>query len=296
MNNIFKKSMKARRRRRRRAVFAILLLVLVCTTVYSNTKIEVTEIVIDDESIPVAFTGFKIVQLSDLHNIEFGNENSRLISKIKDASPDIIVITGDIVDMTNTDFDIALKLVKNLTELCPVYYVTGNHEGVVDNYFSFENDLIGLGVNILANTGITTEKNGAKLEIIGVDDPTIYRKDKQSISDVLKEHSEAGDYRILLSHRPELFDEYVASGVDLVFAGHAHGGQFRLPFIGGVYAPNQGAFPKYDGGMYTKEGTKMIVSRGLGNSVIPIRFNNCPEIVVVELVPTIEEGEILYGT
>ena len=90
-------------------------------------------------------------------------------------------------------------------------------------------------------------------------------------------------YTILLSHRPELFDTYVSGEIDLVLSGHAHGGQFRLPFIGGLYAPGQGFFPKYDAGMYSKETTSMVVSRGLGNSIIPLRFNNRPEIVLIEL-------------
>lgn len=92
------------------------------------------------------------------------------------------------------------------------------------------------------------------------------------------------NYTILLSHRPELFEAYVNCGVDLVLSGHAHGGQFRLPFIGGLVAPNQGLFPKYDAGLYTKGDTNMIVCRGLGNSIIPIRFNNRPEIVLLELI------------
>ena len=92
------------------------------------------------------------------------------------------------------------------------------------------------------------------------------------------------DYTILLSHRPELFETYVNCGVDLVFSGHAHGGQFRLPFIGGLVAPNQGLFPQYDSGLYTKGDTNMIVSRGLGNSIIPIRFNNRPEIVLLKII------------
>ena len=90
-------------------------------------------------------------------------------------------------------------------------------------------------------------------------------------------------YTILLSHRPELFETYMDGGIDLVFSGHAHGGQFRLPFIGGLVAPNQGMFPKYDAGLYTDGGTSMVVSRGIGNSIIPFRFNNRPEIVLVEL-------------
>lgn len=100
----------------------------------------------------------------------------------------------------------------------------------------------------------------------------------------LSELTDPGGYNLLLSHRPELFETYKDSGIDLVLTGHAHGGQFRLPFIGGLIAPNQGFFPKYDSGLYTDGRTNMVVSRGLGNSIIPLRFNNRPEIVIVELV------------
>ena len=93
-------------------------------------------------------------------------------------------------------------------------------------------------------------------------------------------------YIILLSHRPELFESYVSCNIDLVLSGHAHGGQFRLPFIGGLIAPDQGIFPKYDAGLFTNGSTNMIVSRGLGNSIIPIRFNNRPEVIVIELLNT----------
>ena len=105
-----------------------------------------------------------------------------------------------------------------------------------------------------------------------------------NLDDTLKKLIEGEDnYTILLAHRPDFFDEYVKSGSDLVLSGHAHGGQFRLPFVGGLYAPGQGFLPEYDSGIYTEGSTSMIVSRGIGNSAFPIRFNNRPEIILVEL-------------
>ena len=124
---------------------------------------------------------------------------------------------------------------------------------------------------------------------MGIDDPS-FQEDylfgdsesvvRQAIYDL---QNESDGYTILLSHRPELFDLYVETEMDLVFSGHAHGGQFRLPFVGGLVAPNQGFFPKYDAGLFSEGSTNMIVSRGVGNSIIPIRFNNRPEIIVATL-------------
>ena len=145
------------------------------------------------------------------------------------------------------------------------------------------------GAVILENQKVQITREGESITLMGIDDPSFQENylfgdaegvAKQAISD-LKDASDG--YTILLSHRPELFDTYVDSGVDLVFSGHAHGGQFRLPFVGGLVAPNQGFFPQYDAGQFDEENTTMIVSRGVGNSIIPIRFNNRPEIVVAQL-------------
>ena len=286
-----------RKRRRRRRIFALIILsILLIWTLWSNLTITVTEITVDDKDIPVAFMGFRILQLSDIHSISFGENNERLLDKIDDCHPDIIVITGDLVDMKDKSFDVAIDLVDKLTDKYPVYYVNGNHEAMIEGYFDFENQLIKAGVCVLANSAIKFERNGVEINIIGVDDPTVARYGKRGLASIMADYTEEGEYSILLSHRPELFDEYCKNSVDLVFTGHAHGGQFRIPFIGGVYAPGQGLFPKYQNGKYTSGETTMVVSRGIGNSIIPFRFNNAPELVVVELAPIIEEGEILNGT
>lgn len=133
---------------------------------------------------------------------------------------------------------------------------------------------------------IQLECNGDTLTFIGLSDPNFTsRSDVSSMVETKLNALSLDDscYTILLSHRPELFDAYVSSGIDLIFSGHAHGGQFRLPLIGGLIAPNQGFFPKYDAGLYSEGKTNMVVSRGIGNSIIPLRFNNRPEVVLVEL-------------
>ena len=142
---------------------------------------------------------------------------------------------------------------------------------------------------ILENQKVQITREGESITIMGIDDPS-FQEDylfgdsesvaRQAITDL---QNESDGYTILLSHRPELFDLYVETEMDLVFSGHAHGGQFHLPFIGGLVAPNQGLFPKYDAGLFSEGSTTMIVSRGVGNSIIPIRFNNRPEIIVATL-------------
>ncbi len=169
------------------------------------------------------------------------------------------------------------------------YYVTGNHEASTSLYADLRQGMMDQGVVILENERLELTRSGESISVLGVNDPSVH-KDFASDSDArIMEGNlnalvkEEDSYTILLSHRPELFDLYVSSGVNLVLSGHAHGGQFRLPFIGGLIAPNQGLCPTYDAGMFSEDGTDMIVSRGIGNSVIPVRFHNRPEIVCVEL-------------
>ncbi len=190
---------------------AAALLAVILWIAWGNSALMVHEIAITDSKIPEPFSGFRIVQVSDLHNAEFGADNQRLLTMLESTNPDIIVLTGDLVDSSHTDIEVSLAFARQAVRIAPTYYT------------------------------------------------------------------------VLLSHRPELFDTYVEGGVDLVLTGHAHGGQFRLPVIGGVVAPGQGLFPKYDAGLYTEGSANMVVSRGLGNSVIPFRVNNRPEIVVLEL-------------
>ncbi len=268
----------------------VLLLILIIWTIWGNTALMVNTITICSNRIPSAFSEFRIAQVSDLHNTEFGENNIRLLNMLSENTPDIIVITGDFVDSRHTDIDIALDFVKEAVQIAPVYYVTGNHEASLSEYEKLKTSLEMFGAVVLEDKAIPLENNGEKITLIGLSDSDftirgdVFGEVPAMTSTKLRNLMDAKNgYTILLSHRPELFETYVDCDVDLVLSGHAHGGQFRLPFIGGLIAPNQGLFPKYDAGLYTDNNTNMIVSRGLGNSIIPLRFNNRPEIVFVEL-------------
>ena len=255
-----------------------------------NTALEVNEYEMISNRIPEAFSGFRIAQISDLHNAQFGERNEGLLSLLSQADPDIIVITGDLIDSRHTDIEIALEFCESAIEIAPVYYVTGNHEARVAEFENLKNGLEENGIVILENEKVRLSRDEEYITLMGIQDPSFTTDylfgDAESVAAAtLSEFQNESDrYTVLLSHRPELFNVYVDSQIDLVFSGHAHGGQFRLPFIGGLVAPNQGFFPEYDAGLFSKENTTMVVSRGAGNSIIPLRFNNRPEIVVVELI------------
>lgn len=259
-------------------------------TVWGNTALMTNAVAISSSRIPAAFSGFRIAQVSDLHNAEFGKNNAELLKLLSESRPDIIVITGDLIDANHTDVGIALGFAQESVRIAPTYYVTGNHEAASQQYDTLKAGLEEAGVIVLEDEAISLERGGETISLIGLADPDFTVKGEMfgeapvMVSAKLKNLNDGeGKYTIMLSHRSELFETYVNCGIDLVFAGHAHGGQFRLPFIGGVIAPNQGLFPKYDAGLYTDGGTNMVVSRGIGNSIIPLRFNNRPEIVLVEL-------------
>ena len=259
-------------------------------TVWGNTALMTNAVAISSSRIPAAFSGFRIAQVSDLHNAEFGKNNAELLKLLSESKPDIIVITGDLIDANHTDVGIALGFAQESVRIAPTYYVTGNHEVASQQYDTLKAGLEEAGIIVLEDEAISLEQGGETISLIGLADPDFTVKGEMfgeapvMVSAKLKNLNDGeGKYTIMLSHRPELFETYVNCGIDLVFAGHAHGGQFRLPFIGGVIAPNQGLFPKYDAGLYTDGGTNMVVSRGIGNSIIPLLFNNRPEIVLVEL-------------
>ena len=269
-------------------IFVILLLALILWTMWENMTVGVTHYSITSNQLPDSFDGFTIAVVSDFHNAKFGSDNSQIIQKMEKEQPDIIAITGDLVDANRTDIETAVALIRKLMQVAPCYYVTGNHEAWIGTQFSeLEEKLLAERVQILRDQAVPLEKEGQRIQLVGLDDPDFTGRGtavQQSMMKAkLNEMNLPEEYCILLSHRPETFEVYVEEGVDLVLSGHAHGGQFRLPFIGGLVAPNQGFFPKYDAGIYTQNNTTMIVSRGIGNSIIPVRFNNRPEIVVVEL-------------
>lgn len=264
----------------------ILALALIIWIAWGNKALVVSEYKIESERIPESFSGYRIAQVSDLHNAKFGKDNEKLITMLSATDPDIIVITGDLVDSRHTNMDVALDFAAEAVKTAPTYYVSGNHEERLSDYDELKKGLTKAGVVVLEHERVKLTKGTEQINLLGIDDPNFlgtadYTDDvDRKISALMSDD----DYSVLLSHRPELFDIYVENGIDLALTGHAHGGQFRLPFIGAVAAPQQGLFPEYTEGVYTEGQTDMIVSRGLGNSMVPFRINNRPEIVVAELI------------
>ena len=279
--------MEPKRKLKKRYIFLFLFFILVAWTIWGNVSVGTTYYSISSPRLPEAFDGYKIVVVSDLHNAQFGSDNSQITNIIEKEQPDMIAITGDLIDSNKTDIDIAVSLLRRLVQIAPCYYVTGNHEAWIGSQYSeLEEKLLEENVHILHDQVVSIEKDGQSLQLAGLDDPDFTDRDSAVQSSILQtklqEMDLSGEYCVLLSHRPEAFEAYAAEGIDLALCGHAHGGQFRLPFIGGLIAPNQGFFPEYDAGLYTRDDTNMIVSRGIGNSIIPIRFNNRPEIVIIQ--------------
>lgn len=276
----------------RKCIFAgvtILLLVLIVWAAWGNTALELNTYTVSSKELPDAFDGYRIAHISDLHNAELGDSNEKLLSMLREAEPDIIAITGDLIDSRNTNIEVALAFAEEAMKTAPCYYVTGNHEARVSEYDELKAGLEAAEVVVLENERMQIETSGEFITILGVDDPSfdtdyLFGDAATVVSSKFAElAAEEDGFTVLLSHRPELFDTYVDSGMNLVLSGHAHGGQFRLPFVGGLVAPNQGLFPKYDSGLFTEGSTNMIVSRGIGNSLLPLRFNNRPEVILIEL-------------
>lgn len=271
------------------AGIAILLIVLIVWTAWGNTALELNTYTISSKELPNIFDGYRIAHVSDLHNAEIGDGNEKLLAMLQDDEPDIIAITGDMIDSRNTNIEVALAFAEKAMKIAPCYYVTGNHEARVSEWAELKAGLEAAGVVVLENERTEIELSGETITILGVDDPSfhtdyLFGDSASVVGNTLAAISTEDDgFAVLLSHRPELFDTYVEYGMNLVLSGHAHGGQFRLPFVGGLVAPNQGLFPKYDSGLYTDGSTNMIVSRGIGNSLLPFRFNNRPEVILVVL-------------
>ena len=215
-----------------------------------------------------------IVQVSDLHNQVFGINETKLLKEIENQNPDIIVITGDIVDKTHTSYPIALSFIKGAVDIAPVYYVTGNHEVWLrgPKMDSFKEQLRASGVVILDNTYI----ENPEYILAGIGDASLKSFKAYSAFDDTKPV-------IMLAHEPQYHKLYQSLGADLVLTGHYHGGQVIIPGMGGVISPELEFFPELYQGIHTFGDMKLIVSRGLGNSIAPVRINNYPELVVVKV-------------
>lgn len=271
---------------------AVLAALLLAGNAWANARVWNARVEIRDEKIPAAFDGFVLCQVSDVHNEARGEGNAALLRALREAAPDLICITGDFLDSRRTDLDFALELAGQLAEIAPAVYVTGNHEARRMDLSALEAGLAARGVQVLRDDWTPLARGGEEIALIGLDDPGFAAGEDWTLAEGLDQTqarlsallAQAGDrFSLVLSHRPELLPAYAEAGADLVLSGHAHGGQVRLPGIGGLFAPGQGILPRLTSGVHARGETRLVVSRGLGNSAFPLRVFNPPEIVTVTL-------------
>ncbi len=269
----------------------VILLIIVLFCIWQNNSLVISNYEYETSKIGEDLDGYRILQISDLHNKSFGKDNKRLIQKIKGCKPDIIVVTGDVIDSNHTDVDAAMNFMEQATTLAPVYYITGNHELWVEDkeYAEFTDRMAQSDVIWMKDEVVEIAKGKESFSLIGLDENSLGNSSQSgnfTLNHLLEENAGENNQKkltLLLAHEPQYFEAYIKSDVDFIFTGHAHGGQIRLPGIGGLVAPDQGFRPKYTAGKFTENGTTMVVSRGLGNSIIPIRVFNRPEVVCVTL-------------
>ena len=271
--------------------FFLIIIIIILSVLYlycENNNLQINNYSITNNNFPVEFNNYKIVQISDFHNTKSKRLAKDLVKEIKNQKPDIIVLTGDLIDANKEHMDISIDFIKEINNTAPIYFVTGNHEASINDYSELKNKLEENNVTILDNESQVIKKKSSEINIIGISDPTMKHSHYETDENIIEFELDSIDYNkdnytILLSHRPELFEIYVDNDINLVLTGHAHGGQIRIPFIVGLIAPNQGLFPKYTNGKIEQDDTTMIVSRGIGNSILPFRINNRPELVLITL-------------
>lgn len=280
--------MNTKRRKKRRWLIAagviIFLLLLFIWLMYdSSANLQVSRYEAASEKLPESFDGFTIVQLSDLHGAQFGSDGTALAEKVRELEPDMIALTGDFVT-DEGDLDAVRQLVSELSEICPVYFVSGNHEfgsGLAQKVRQIMTDA---GVKYLSNEFVSIDRGEDSIILGGVEDPLAYADmiDPPELARRMNEADPAA-FKVLLGHRNYWMEEYPDLPVDLILSGHAHGGLVRIPGVGDVIGTDRSLFPDYDAGEYDNGAYTLIVSRGLGNSVPVPRLLNRPEIVVVTL-------------
>lgn len=279
---------KGKKHRGRGCLTALIILALIAAAAAflikdSRDDLEISRYEVKSQKLPESFDGFKIVQLSDLHGAEFGEDGMELVEKVKELEPDIIALTGDFVT-DEGDLAAVEKLAARLVKLCPVYFISGNHEFGSGLAVKVRNILERAGVKYLSNEYLTISRGEDGILLGGVEDPLAYA-DMLSPDELAQKMNDAAPdaFKILLGHRNYWMTEYPELPVDLIFCGHAHGGLIRIPGVGGLIGTDRHLFPDFDAGQFNNGRYTMIVSRGLGNSVSIPRVFNRPEIVCVEL-------------
>ena len=276
---------KKKKYRRLRVLIAVPLIAaaLAAWFFWQQNSLKVQTVTVTSAELPAAFDGLRIVHLSDNHGKEFGKDNEELLQKVAELQPDLIVLTGDLIDQ-ESQLEMVPALARGLSALAPTYYVTGNHEWPLHCVPELKQMLTDCGVKVLTNEHEIWELNGATLAVAGVDDPN--GPADQKTGKELRGEIEA-DYTILLTHRNAVF-EYAGWGYDLVLCGHGHGGIFRVPLLDkGVLSTDRTFFPEFDGGLYGfADGGWCFESRGLGSNTVPIeafRLFNRPDLPLIIL-------------
>ena len=250
---------------------------------WQNNGLTLTRINLAHPAAPNEMEPLRILQISDLHNKRSGRGQARLLDLIGQAQPDLIVVTGDLIDARRPGMENALALLRGAQAMAPVFFVSGNHEAGSGQTGDLLAEMERMGVVVLEDRAMEWSIGPETIRLLGLSDPGTAWADRPSFRLEAMDALKSERFQVLLAHRPEWFSEYTAGGVDLVFAGHAHGGQIRLPVVGGLLAPGQGVLPRYSAGVYQEDQGVMVVSRGLGNSLFPLRLMNRPELVLVTL-------------
>lgn len=268
----------------RRLLALLALFALAAGLVYwQNFTLQVEPVELFFESLPPQFDGLRVAELSDLHGRSFGKNNVRLLRTLQKARPDMICICGDLFD-EKTDLTMLEPLLTGLTDIAPVYYVTGNHEWQVKNLRETLQKIRAWGVTVLENEGRVLSRGGAEMVVAGVHDPCGPYDMKTPAALVRELRSTQGnDFILMLSHRNDELAMWSQLGVQLVLSGHCHGGVVRLPFVGGVFGTRRELFPEYDAGVYRQDGTTLFVSRGLGYTNVHFRLFNRPHVPIMIL-------------
>ncbi|MCB2342614.1 metallophosphoesterase [Clostridium estertheticum] len=289
--------MRLRKSRKKFFIVFLLLVTIITTMIYfDNNVLQVSHYTVKSNKIQTSFNDFKILQLSDLHSKDFGNHNYKLIEKINSENPDIVVMTGDMINTSDTDFEVFINLAEQVSKNHVTYYIVGNHEENLtdDKLKSLTNKLGRIGISVLDNKKVTITKGKDSINLYGLWFNLRYYKDANYYNEkelffgvgqnkTLLGNLDSNLYNILLTHNPLYFDTYSSWGADLTLAGHIHGGMIRIPFVGGLFSPERRLFPKYDAGKYQINGKELIVNRGLGDGNLLIRIFNRPEISVITL-------------
>ncbi len=282
-----------------KTTFTFLFFFLLLILIISNRLLTINKYVIEYNNLPANFDGYKIVHLSDLHSKTFGKNNKKLLKKINKINPNIIVMTGDMVNTTDENFNVFINLSNALAHNYDVYYIVGNHEQnlKIKELKKLYKNLKNVGINVLDNEKLILKQGTDTINIYGLwfnlryysdqtneaikNNPQDYYFSKNIMDKIITK--EDGSFTVLLTHNPMYFNTYIEWGADLILTGHVHGGMIRIPFVGGIFSPEKTYFPEYDSGIYIKNNQKMIISRGLGNGNDGIRFWNAPEIISIEL-------------